>query len=125
MVLIMNAVSYLHNQQPPIIHRDIKPANIIVPPSGNEAVLVDLVLLRNLFKLVVYIRSFAMDRFKPMVALRVVTVVLIIQAIAFRMSVDMVHEMLCLHRAWFRVLISIASVTISHSTPARFLPCHR
>ena len=38
---IFNAVSYLHNQQPPIIHRDIKPANIIVPPSGNEAVLVD------------------------------------------------------------------------------------
>jgi eukaryotic-like serine/threonine-protein kinase len=38
---IMNAVSYLHNQQLPIIHRDIKPANIIVPPSGNEAVLVD------------------------------------------------------------------------------------
>lgn len=41
MAPIMNAVSYLHNQQPPIIHRDIKPANIIVPPSGNEAVLVD------------------------------------------------------------------------------------
>ena len=38
---IMNATSYLHNQKPPIIHRDIKPANIIVPPSGNEAVLVD------------------------------------------------------------------------------------
>jgi len=38
---IMNAVSYLHNQQPPIIHRDIKPANIVVPPSGNEEVLVD------------------------------------------------------------------------------------
>ena len=41
MAPIMNAISYLHNQQPPIIHRDIKPANIIVPPSGNEAVLVD------------------------------------------------------------------------------------
>jgi serine/threonine protein kinase len=41
MAPIMNATSYLHNQQPPIIHRDIKPANIIVPPSGNEAVLVD------------------------------------------------------------------------------------
>ena len=38
---IMNAISYLHNQQPPIIHRDIKPSNIIVPASGNEAVLVD------------------------------------------------------------------------------------
>jgi eukaryotic-like serine/threonine-protein kinase len=41
MAPIMNAVSYLHNQQPPIIHRDIKPANIVVPLSGNEAVLVD------------------------------------------------------------------------------------
>jgi serine/threonine protein kinase len=41
MAPIMNAVSYLHNQQPPIIHRDIKPANIVVPPSGNEEVLVD------------------------------------------------------------------------------------
>ena len=38
---IMDAVSYLHKQHPPIIHRDIKPANIIVPPSGAEAVLVD------------------------------------------------------------------------------------
>ena len=38
---IMNAVAYLHQQKPPIIHRDIKPANIIVPTSGDEAVLVD------------------------------------------------------------------------------------
>jgi serine/threonine protein kinase len=38
---IMNAVSYLHGQHPPIIHRDIKPANIIVPTSGDDAVLVD------------------------------------------------------------------------------------
>ncbi len=41
MAPIMNATSYLHNQLPPVIHRDIKPANIIVPTSGNEAVLVD------------------------------------------------------------------------------------
>ncbi len=38
---IMNAVSYLHRQQPPIIHRDIKPANIIVPHGDDDAVLVD------------------------------------------------------------------------------------
>lgn len=41
MAPIVNAVSYLHNQQPPIIHRDIKPANIIVPDTGNGTVLVD------------------------------------------------------------------------------------
>ncbi len=38
---IMDALSYLHNQQPPIIHRDIKPANIIVPKTGDETMLVD------------------------------------------------------------------------------------
>ena len=38
---IMDAVSYLHTQQPPIIHRDIKPANIIVPHGDDGSVLVD------------------------------------------------------------------------------------
>ncbi|GAC1399383.1 MAG: hypothetical protein NVS4B12_17000 [Ktedonobacteraceae bacterium] len=38
---IVEAVIYLQNWQPPIIHRDIKPANIIVPPNGDEPVLVD------------------------------------------------------------------------------------
>ncbi|MDQ2904324.1 MAG: protein kinase [Chloroflexota bacterium] len=38
---IMEAVSYLHHQRPPIIHRDIKPANIIALEASNEAVLVD------------------------------------------------------------------------------------
>ncbi len=38
---IMDAVAYLHKQQPPIIHRDIKPANIIVPHNDDETVLVD------------------------------------------------------------------------------------
>ncbi|MDQ2716477.1 MAG: protein kinase [Chloroflexota bacterium] len=41
MAPIMDAVSYLHSQNPPIIHRDIKPANIICPAAGDEAVLVD------------------------------------------------------------------------------------
>jgi eukaryotic-like serine/threonine-protein kinase len=40
---IVEAMSYLHIQNPPIIHRDIKPANIIVPLAGDGdgAVLVD------------------------------------------------------------------------------------
>lgn len=38
---IVEAISYLHNQQPPVMHRDIKPANIIVPDTGKGAVLVD------------------------------------------------------------------------------------
>ena len=35
-----SALSYLHNQTPPIVHRDIKPANIKLTPSG-EVMLVD------------------------------------------------------------------------------------
>jgi serine/threonine protein kinase len=39
---IIDAVRYLHRQQPPIIHRDIRPANIIMPRTGARAVLVNL-----------------------------------------------------------------------------------
>ncbi len=38
---IVDALIYLHHQDPPIIHRDIKPGNIIVPTDGNGAMLVD------------------------------------------------------------------------------------
>ena len=38
---IVDALSYLHQQDPPIIHRDIKPSNIIVPVAGGEAILID------------------------------------------------------------------------------------
>jgi len=38
---IIEAVIYLHSQQPPIIHRDIKPSNIIAPDSGARTMLVD------------------------------------------------------------------------------------
>src|SRR6266436_5382653 len=38
---IIEALTYLHHQDPPIIHRDVKPANIIVPMKGEGAVLVD------------------------------------------------------------------------------------
>ncbi|HEY6408654.1 MAG TPA: serine/threonine-protein kinase [Ktedonobacteraceae bacterium] len=41
MAPIIEAVSYLHKQNPPIIHRDIKPANIIVPTTDDQTVLVD------------------------------------------------------------------------------------
>lgn len=41
MAPIVEAVTYLHQQTPPIIHRDIKPANIIVPDSEGNTVLVD------------------------------------------------------------------------------------
>jgi serine/threonine-protein kinase len=37
---ILDAVEYLHAQNPPVIHRDIKPANIKITPQG-KAVLVD------------------------------------------------------------------------------------
>ena len=38
---IVEAVTYLHQQAPPLLHRDIKPANIIVSESGERTVLVD------------------------------------------------------------------------------------
>jgi serine/threonine protein kinase len=41
MAPIVDALMYLHAQNPPIVHRDIKPANIIVPLRGGEAVLAD------------------------------------------------------------------------------------
>lgn len=41
MAPIMEAISFLHHQNPPIVHRDIKPSNIIVPTTNEKAVLVD------------------------------------------------------------------------------------
>ncbi len=37
---VCDALSYLHNQTPPVIHRDVKPGNIKITPDGR-AVLVD------------------------------------------------------------------------------------
>jgi serine/threonine protein kinase len=37
---VSDALTYLHNHQPPVIHRDIKPANIKITPQG-QAILVD------------------------------------------------------------------------------------
>ena len=44
---IVDALIYLHRQEPPIVHRDVKPANIIVPTSHAEAVLVDFGLAKE------------------------------------------------------------------------------
>jgi len=41
MAPIMEAVAYLHRQQPPIIHQNIKPANILVPTTSDKTVLVN------------------------------------------------------------------------------------
>jgi eukaryotic-like serine/threonine-protein kinase len=41
MAPIVDALIYLHTQEPPIVHRDIKPANIIVPSKSGEAMLAD------------------------------------------------------------------------------------
>ena len=47
MAPIVDALVYLHNQDPPIVHRDIKPENIIVPARGDEAVLVDFSIAKE------------------------------------------------------------------------------
>src|SRR5438270_693791 len=38
---VVDAIGYLHQQNPPIVHRDIKPSNMIVPLVGGKALLVD------------------------------------------------------------------------------------
>src|SRR2546429_1637768 len=47
---IMDAVSYLHRQHPPLIHADIKPSNIIAPNAGasTPSQLVDFGGVQNL-----------------------------------------------------------------------------
>ncbi|GCE30182.1 hypothetical protein KDA_56660 [Dictyobacter alpinus] len=41
MAPIIDAMSYLHRQQPPVLHRDIKPANIMVQEEDQHTFLVD------------------------------------------------------------------------------------
>ena len=47
MAPIVDALVYLHHQDPPIVHRDIKPENIIVPARGDGAVLVDFSIAKE------------------------------------------------------------------------------
>lgn len=47
MAPIVDAINYLHTQNPPIIHRDIKPPNIIVPLHSADALLVDFGLAKE------------------------------------------------------------------------------
>ena len=44
---IIDAVEYLHTQQPPVAHRDIKPINIIMAENGKKATLVDFGIVRG------------------------------------------------------------------------------
>ena len=46
MTPVMNAVTYLHHQSPPVIHRNIKPA-IIIPTITGESVLLMLGLVKE------------------------------------------------------------------------------
>jgi serine/threonine protein kinase len=43
---LLDALDYMHNQQPPIIHRDIKPQNIKITPRG-EVILLDFGLAKG------------------------------------------------------------------------------
>jgi serine/threonine protein kinase len=47
---VVDAIEYLHQQNPPIVHRDIKPSNIILPIVEKKTVLVDFGIAKEFDK---------------------------------------------------------------------------
>jgi len=45
---ILNVLSYLHNQDPPIVYRDLKPGNVMIRSSDNKIMLVDFGIARRI-----------------------------------------------------------------------------
>ncbi|MCA9793968.1 MAG: serine/threonine protein kinase, partial [Candidatus Eremiobacteraeota bacterium] len=43
---VLDALSYLHRQTPPIVHRDIKPSNLLLRESDNRILLIDFGIAR-------------------------------------------------------------------------------
>jgi len=44
---LLDALEFLHNQNPPIVYRDLKPENIMVTMAGEKIVLIDFGLART------------------------------------------------------------------------------
>ncbi|MEQ8221328.1 MAG: bifunctional serine/threonine-protein kinase/formylglycine-generating enzyme family protein, partial [Candidatus Eremiobacterota bacterium] len=45
---ILNALHYLHSQDPPVIYRDLKPGNIMVRDSDGKVILIDFGIARTI-----------------------------------------------------------------------------
>ena len=59
MIPIINALDYLHNQNPPVIHQNINPTNIIISRMLNSPVLIMLDLLKECDSTTTTLHSFA------------------------------------------------------------------
>jgi len=49
-IQILDALDYLHSQNPPIVYRDLKPANVIIRDSDQKAILIDFGIAREVKK---------------------------------------------------------------------------